>query len=70
MIRNTLNARQARWLAFLSEYEFEIKHIKGKENIVADAFSRQKHKIHEVLISGYEFEFKTLLEEASNNDEQ
>ena len=26
-----LNARQARWLAFLSEYHFELKHIKGKE---------------------------------------
>ena len=25
-----LNARQARWLAFLSEYDFEIQHIKGK----------------------------------------
>ena len=34
-----LNARQARWLAFLSEYDFEIQHIKGKENKVADALS-------------------------------
>ena len=25
-----LNARQARWIAFLSEYDFEIQHIKGK----------------------------------------
>ena len=25
-----INARQARWLAFLSEYDFEIQHIKGK----------------------------------------
>ena len=25
-----LNARQSRWLAFLSEYDFEIQHIKGK----------------------------------------
>ena len=29
-----LSARQARWLFFLSEYDFEIKHIKGKENKV------------------------------------
>ena len=29
-----LNARQARWLAFVSEYDFEIQHIKGKENKV------------------------------------
>ena len=33
----TLNARQARWLEFLCEFNFEIKHIKGKENKVADA---------------------------------
>ena len=26
-----LNARQARWWAFLSEYDFEIQHIKGKQ---------------------------------------
>ena len=31
-----LNARQARWLAFLSEYDFAIQHIKGKENKVTD----------------------------------
>ena len=35
----TLNARQARWLEFLCEFDFEIKHIKGKENKVADAIS-------------------------------
>ena len=34
-----LNARQSRWLAFLSEYDFKIHHIKGKENKVADALS-------------------------------
>jgi hypothetical protein len=28
----TLNARKTRWLEFLSEYDFDIKHIKGKEN--------------------------------------
>ena len=35
-----LNARQARWLAFLSEYHLELKHIKVKENKVAYALSR------------------------------
>jgi hypothetical protein len=25
-----LNARQARWMALLSEFDFEITHIKGK----------------------------------------
>ena len=35
-----MNARQARWLVFLSEYHFELKHIKGKENKVFDALSQ------------------------------
>lgn len=38
-----LNVRQARWLAFLNEFEFEIKHIKGKENKIVDALSRHAH---------------------------
>ena len=29
----TLNARQARWLEFLCEFDFKIKHIKGKKNM-------------------------------------
>ena len=35
-----LNTRKARWIAFLSEYDFEIQHIKGKKNKVADALRR------------------------------
>ena len=44
--QKTLNAFQAKWLVFLSEYDFKIKHIKGKANVVADALSRQKHNMH------------------------
>jgi hypothetical protein len=35
-----LNARQARWMVLISEFDFEIKHIKGKENKVADALNQ------------------------------
>ena len=35
--QHSLNSRQARWLSFLSEYDFETKHIKGKENKMVDA---------------------------------
>ena len=28
--QQNMNARKAIWLAFLSKYDFEIKHIKGK----------------------------------------
>lgn len=34
-----LNARQAWWLAFISEYDFEIIQIKGNENKIFDALS-------------------------------
>ena len=30
LVQQNLNARQARWLAFLNDYDFEITHIKGK----------------------------------------
>jgi hypothetical protein len=36
-----LNARQRRWSEFMSEYDFGILYIKGKENVVADALSRR-----------------------------
>ena len=36
-----LNSRQRRWSEFLSEYDFGISYIKGKENVVADALSRR-----------------------------
>jgi hypothetical protein len=36
-----LNARHRRWSEFMSEYDFGISYIKGKENVVADALSRR-----------------------------
>ena len=47
----TLNARKARWLEFLCEFDFEIKHIKGKENKVADALSRKMQEMHVASLS-------------------
>jgi hypothetical protein len=40
-------------LEFLSEYDFEIKHIKGKENQVADTLDKRVHEIHIESISMY-----------------
>ena len=48
-----LNARQARWLAFLSEYDFKIQHIKGKENKVVDALSRNARMNFAAALSTY-----------------
>ena len=47
----TLNARKARRLEFLCEFDFEIKHIKGKENKVADAFSWKVQEMHVASLS-------------------
>jgi hypothetical protein len=47
------NARQARWMDLLSEFDFEIKHIKGKENKVVDALSRSMKTIHLAAMSTY-----------------
>jgi hypothetical protein len=55
----TLNARQSRWLKFLSEYDFDIKHIKGKENKVIDALSKRVHELHDTAISMYQSDLKT-----------
>jgi hypothetical protein len=49
----TLNARQTRWLEFLSKYNFDIKYIKRKENKVDDVISRRVHKMHATTISMY-----------------
>ena len=62
----TLNARHSRWMEFLCEYEFEIKHIKGKENKVADALSRKVHNLHATTISMYQTDLKGRILEATN----
>jgi hypothetical protein len=49
-----LNARKSRWLDFLSGYDFDIKHIKGNENKVADAINRRAHEMHAPTISMYQ----------------
>ena len=45
-----LNVRQARWLAFLSAYHFELKNIKDKESKVVNALSWWTHMINEVTL--------------------
>ena len=47
----TLNARQARWMEFLYEFDFEIKHIRGNKNKVVDSLSRKVHEMHATSFS-------------------
>ena len=64
-----LNATQARWLAFLSEYDFEIYHIKGKENKVADALSRNARLNFAIAINTYISDIDEQLKEGVKQDE-
>jgi hypothetical protein len=57
----TLNARKTRWLEFLSEYDFYIKHIKGKENKFFDAFSRRVHTMHATVVSMHQSDLKSRM---------
>ena len=40
--------RQQRQLSFINEYTSEVVHIAGKDNVVADTFSRPEFKINAV----------------------
>ena len=61
--QQNLNARKTRWLAFLSEYDFEIKHIKGKENKVVDALRRNANINFIVVFSNYKIELDDKFED-------
>eukprot|EP00253_Pinus_taeda_P022952 PITA_22952 len=64
----TLNARQARWVDFLSGFDFEIKHLQGKENRVADALSRKVQQLYEVSVSEGKSPVLEMVKEASRQD--
>lgn len=53
-----INSRKARWLEYLCEFDFEIKHIKGKENKDVDTPSR---KIHVATFSIYKADLKEMI---------
>jgi hypothetical protein len=56
--QSKLNVRHDRWMPLLSEFYFEIKHIKGKENRVDDSLSRSMKVVHLEAISASESNIK------------
>jgi hypothetical protein len=54
----------------LSEYDFEIKHIKGKENQVVDALNRRAHEVHIAAIDMYMIDLKDKIITSTNLDQQ
>eukprot|EP00253_Pinus_taeda_P013707 PITA_13707 len=63
-----LNARQARWLATISEFEFEIRSMKGKENKVADSLSRQIQVNHIATMGSYAIDLRDQILQAGQQD--
>ena len=55
-------------MALLSEFDFEIIHIKGKENKVDDALSRSMKTIHLTVVSTYETNVKERVRNAQETD--
>jgi hypothetical protein len=63
-----LNAMKTRWMNLLSEFDFEIKHIKGKENKVVDDFSRSVKMIHLETMSTCKMDVKERVWNAQETD--
>ena len=55
-------------MAFLSEFYFEVKHIKGKENSVADALSQQSHEVYEIAMRQPESDMLRKIKETNIHD--
>lgn len=53
----------------MSEYDFEIKRIKGKENKIIDALSRSIHLLYETNVSTYESNLTQKVKTTLQNDE-
>ena len=66
--QQNLNAGQSKWLYFLSEYDFEIKHIEGKENKVADALSRNANMNFITVVSSSKTELDDKFEDRVKMD--
>jgi len=62
------HARKARWMAFLSEFDFNIKNIKGKENKIVDALSKHPYNLMEVAISSIKTNFLDKIKNSLHKD--
>lgn len=56
------NSRMKRWILSIQEYNFDIIHCKGKENIIADILSRypEDTQTHQHIENSDKFEINTL----------
>jgi hypothetical protein len=56
--RSILNVRQAKRMEFISKFDFEIKHIMGKENRLANILRKNVQTVHLETTSVGEFDIK------------
>ena len=54
---------------FMSEFDFEVRDIKDKENKVADSLSRRVHGLFEININREESDLEQRIRTTSINDE-
>ena len=67
--QRTLSKRQLRWIKFLSEFDFDIKHIPRVSNTAADALSRYPFaQVNEVLTVEISPAMIRRIKEAYQND--
>lgn len=65
-----LNSKKNRWLAMINEFDFKIKYIKGKENMVADALSRRIHVNHISTMSSYGIDLQERILQVGQHDDR
>lgn len=65
-----LNESKSRWLATLSEFNFEIKYIKGKENLVVETLSQRVQLNHSTSISSSGIDLEKGVKNVGQHDEK
>lgn len=65
-----LNVKQARWLATPGEFEFDIRYIKGKENIVANAINGRVQVNHVTIVSSYRKYLQDQIVQPGHHDDK
>jgi transposase InsO family protein len=69
MTKKVLNARQARWLEFISRFHFLIRYRPGKSNTLADALSRQPGQIALQKEQAKEYRYQQFIKDDCIDDE-
>jgi hypothetical protein len=67
-VGNFLRVIKKNWVGCQHKFDFEIIHIKGKENRVADALRRSMKTVHLAVVSTCETDVKERIRNAQETD--